>query len=122
MKTHKENKDAASAFMKRRKLAFSKFKEETGCLNPGCLWDGPYEAELLDFHHLDPESKVAGITGLRHYGKKLAKEIAKCTLLCANCHRLLHHGKLKLSSLPACQEFKTPPRPARPKRTAIPSR
>lgn len=106
-----KNKNAIYDFAKRRKLALNKFKEEVGCLNPGCSWDSQYEAELLDFHHLDPDGKVAGIASLRCYGDKLVKEISKCTLLCANCHRLLHNKKLHSSSLPACPEFKLPARP-----------
>ena len=95
--------------MKRRKVLVVKFKEETGCLNPDCHWDGAYDAELLDFHHLDQNTKTSSVSKIRHYGKKFKEEIAKCTLLCANCHRLLHSGKLALSSLPLCPEFNLPP-------------
>ena len=73
--------------MKRRKVLVVKFKEETGCLNPDCHWDGAYDAELLDFHHLDQNTKTSSVSKIRHYGKKFKEEIAKCTLLCANCHR-----------------------------------
>ncbi len=46
----------------------------------------------LDFHHRDPETKLFGI-GNDHYKvslKKLQEEIAKCDVLCANCHRKEH--------------------------------
>jgi hypothetical protein len=45
----------------------------------------------LDFHHLNPKEKE--ITPSRLNGKsweKLKKEIDKCILLCANCHREEH--------------------------------
>jgi len=45
----------------------------------------------MDFHHLDPGSKDSNVKNL--WGgkwKNIEKEIRKCQLLCANCHRELH--------------------------------
>ena len=46
----------------------------------------------MDFHHIDPSQKEF------HLGKyqnklndKVRKELDKCVLLCANCHRILHY-------------------------------
>jgi hypothetical protein len=44
----------------------------------------------LDFHHLDAKMKTASISNMVKNGcsmKKILKEIAKCIVLCANCHR-----------------------------------
>lgn len=47
----------------------------------------------LDFHHLDSTKKDFTIAArLTSSLKTLAKEIKKCILLCANCHRELHEG------------------------------
>ena len=45
----------------------------------------------MDYHHKDASSKVAGIADLVKSGATLTRlkaEIAKCELLCANCHRV----------------------------------
>ena len=47
----------------------------------------------LDFHHLDPNTKENAV---RHFTNGYAKErilaeIAKCKVLCANCHRIHHY-------------------------------
>jgi len=47
----------------------------------------------LDFHHRDGETKLGTIANLKRLGAGTARhlaEMAKCDLLCANCHRILH--------------------------------
>jgi len=46
----------------------------------------------LEFHHLDPKEKDFTIAHLRHYSfdTKIKKELDKCILVCANCHREIH--------------------------------
>ncbi|MEI6849498.1 MAG: hypothetical protein WCK29_00510 [archaeon] len=48
--------------------------------------------EVLEFHHKDPSKKEFGIgqNGLTRSWARVQKEIAKCNLLCANCHREQH--------------------------------
>lgn len=46
---------------------------------------------VFDFHHLDPKEKDANFDRIKY--KKwevIQKEIDKCKLLCANCHRITH--------------------------------
>ena len=47
----------------------------------------------LDFHHIDASTKYKDIAMMTqtHSIKKLQEEIDKCILVCANCHRILHH-------------------------------
>ena len=48
----------------------------------------------LDFHHRDPASKefnLAEAVGRCPSLQRLIREIGKCEVLCANCHRKLHH-------------------------------
>ena len=46
---------------------------------------------VYDFHHLDPTIKDREISYLIRSPEKLMKEIDKCVMLCANCHRIRHH-------------------------------
>ena len=54
--------------------------------------------DALDFHHKDPEQKDFGLSvrGLTRSWEKIKREIDKCVLVCANCHRELHAGKTQL--------------------------
>lgn len=47
----------------------------------------------LDYHHVDSSKKEfsLGKNGKDMSEARIYKEIAKCILVCANCHRLLHH-------------------------------
>lgn len=57
--------------------------------------------EALEFHHIDPTKKDFGISskGYARSWEKVRAEIEKCVLLCANCHREYHAGKLQLSQV-----------------------
>lgn len=46
--------------------------------------------QALEFHHVDPTKKDFVIGGSRYGREKLLKEITKCILVCANCHREIH--------------------------------
>lgn len=47
----------------------------------------------LDFHHLNPKEKENGKMQMTCWGwKRLKKELDKCILLCANCHREVHNS------------------------------
>lgn len=50
----------------------------------------------LDFHHLDPNTKDREIAVMKNYSKDaLKREIDKCIILCACCHRELHVNEHK---------------------------
>ncbi len=48
----------------------------------------------LEFHHLNPNEKDFTIAHLKQYSfkDKIKKELDKCILVCANCHREIHGG------------------------------
>ena len=58
----------------------------------GCAKCSENDPRCLDFHHLVASEKVANISLLtqRKSMKKIMKEIEKCEVLCANCHRKEH--------------------------------
>ena len=53
----------------------------------------------LEFHHIDPKQKDSSITNMiqtRVELNILIKEVDKCILICANCHRELHKGLITI--------------------------
>lgn len=58
----------------------------------GCRKCGEKRSYVLDFHHKNPEEKENVIAHmLKSSGEdKLIAELAKCDVLCANCHREFH--------------------------------
>jgi hypothetical protein len=74
-----------------RKLArIQKFKIEQGCQRCGYN----ESAYALDFHHKDPNTKEFGIgRQLNMAEDRIWREIAKCDVLCRNCHAILHHDQ-----------------------------
>lgn len=52
---------------------------------------------VYDFHHIDPltKEKSIGLLLSNNWSEKIIYEIKKCLLLCANCHRILHHVRKK---------------------------
>lgn len=53
----------------------------------------------LEFHHLDPSQKDFSISNVKLYSfsETVKKELDKCILVCANCHREIH-SKLIVTS------------------------
>lgn len=71
------------------KAWLAEYKKTLSCSH--CLATG---GDILDFHHDDSDSKeldVATAIGRGWSVKKITDEIAKCTILCGNCHRIHHH-------------------------------
>lgn len=52
----------------------------------------------LDLHHIDPSTKEFGIgdKGYTRSWEKVRKELDKCILVCANCHREVEAGITQL--------------------------
>lgn len=64
------------------------YKAERGCCK--CPENDPV---CLDFHHEDATLKEGDIGKIiKHWSEnRLKAEIAKCIVICANCHRKLHY-------------------------------
>lgn len=61
-------------------------KELVGC---ACCGYSRYGGSL-DFHHVNPSEK--DVKEMNYGGsRKFKEEVAKCVLVCKNCHRELHH-------------------------------
>lgn len=73
------------------KAKVDEYKAANGCSR--CSENTPV---CLDFHHLDSDEKEIEISNAVRCGWKLErilKEISKCILLCANCHRKEHSNR-----------------------------
>ena len=58
-----------------------------------CIKCGESRWWILDFHHIDPNTKKENLSNLRSSGNftQIKKEIDKCVLLCKNCHYDFHY-------------------------------
>jgi hypothetical protein len=58
-----------------------------------CVTCGENDSACLDFHHRDPNGKDFHVMTKARLGiskDRVLAEIAKCDVLCSNCHRKLH--------------------------------
>lgn len=74
-----------------RYLAVNAYKTAKGCENCGYAED----PVALDFDHIDPKGKIDKVSYLLRNAslERVWAEIAKCRVLCANCHRIWTHRK-----------------------------
>ena len=65
----------------------------------GCVKCGENDPACLDFHHRDGKrNKLGNIGEIRRFSnERILAEIAKCDVLCANCHRKHHHSERQRS-------------------------
>lgn len=52
-----------------------------------------YPNYVYQFHHLDPSQKDVNPSYAMSSPTKMWTELAKCVMLCANCHMIRHHRK-----------------------------
>ncbi len=95
-RTYKQRRDyLINAVKKRRK----KLKElAVKYLGGRCIICGYNKCiNALEFHHLEKKSFGLSSRGITRSWQKIKKELNKCALLCANCHREIHAGIMQLS-------------------------
>lgn len=95
-KWYANNKESEKAYIKKRKLKlkkwFQKYKEKLSCSN--C---GENHPSTIEFHHRfnDKEKNVSLMVNDGYSVSKIMKEVRKCDILCANCHRKVHYNPQK---------------------------
>lgn len=85
-----ERRNYAKRWHARRRQLFDILKEHP-CQDCGQMYP-PY---VMDWDHRDPKDKVMTIADMKNctaWDKVLA-EIAKCDLVCSNCHRIRTHRR-----------------------------
>lgn len=73
-------------YKRENRMRFAEYKATLLCVK--C---GESHPACLDFHHRDPLEKDFLLSDIRSRSlHSIQKEIDKCDVLCANCHRKLH--------------------------------
>ena len=93
----KANKDVIYANVRKRKnknyKLIRKIKLDSGC--EICGYNKHHVA--LDFDHLDRKTKITSVGQMVNFSwKRIQKEINKCRILCANCHRIETYKQIKV--------------------------
>jgi hypothetical protein len=74
---------------KKRRIANTTMIQEAKLV--GCLRCSENDPAALDLHHRDPTTKLFNLGATRDQSAAAVRaEIAKCDVLCANCHRKMH--------------------------------
>ena len=96
---NRRGKEGASVYCKKcvnkqtteRSQAFKKLIVD---YKGGCCERCGYNKSIsaLEFHHINPEEKDFILGGLKNkvLNDKIKKELNKCIMVCANCHREIH--------------------------------
>jgi len=93
---NKDKRNASNARWEKKNVEFFKeFKRDLKCVR--C---GESEPSCIEFHHEDPTIKDFDIaSAVRRYSiDRVLMEMAKCLILCANCHRK-EHARLKAEKI-----------------------
>ncbi len=60
----------------------------------GCIKCRIKDHRVLEFHHTSNKKFSIGSARYNHFGiERVKKEIEKCVVICANCHRIIHYGQ-----------------------------
>lgn len=72
-----------------RRARFDEWKKQQKCV----VCDENY-VRCLDLHHLDPSQKDKPLSNMAPVSSwdTVMKEVAKCVVLCRNCHAKVHDG------------------------------
>lgn len=75
------------ACARKRRLVNRKWVYDYLLAHP-CEYCGESDPACLEFDHIDPSTKEYNVSRMAHTSMELLlKEMAKCRILCANCHR-----------------------------------
>lgn len=100
---YEQNKDKHKADARRnaerykeRYTALVNTYKSKGCTDCGVV----YPPHVMDFDHLEDSVKVTDVSRMSGWSlAKLQEEIAKCEVVCANCHRERTHQRRKASTV-----------------------
>lgn len=82
------NKDKCNTYDKTAKGRKYEFVES---LKTPCVKCGEDRTYVIEFHHIDPSTKLFNIAKSTRNNNSLLEESKKCVCLCANCHKEFHY-------------------------------
>src|SRR3954469_2486289 len=89
-KRHPERVNAAARAYRGKNRAIMRAAKNVPCADCG----GRFPPCVMDFDHVRGDKLFhIGSYGEACAPQKLKAEIAKCEVVCANCHRIRHHGE-----------------------------
>lgn len=90
---YKKNKSKSIGWVKKRENRIKKWwKNYKSSLS--CEKCSEEHISCIDFHHINPEEKEINLGNAIGSGwskERILKEVSKCVVVCANCHRKLHY-------------------------------
>lgn len=90
----RKDKEARAEYFRQRRQERMNYLRKIRIEKGKCEYCGWNEhPEILNFHHVDPSTKEFGFASSEIGNlsmERIQKEIAKCILLCPNCHQWLH--------------------------------
>ena len=92
-KARRDSVKSTAYFQKNRNYLIIEQARQCGCKKCGEM--RPY---VLDFHHRNPSEKQNDLASMIKSSSEanLIAEVAKCDVLCANCHREFHYLEKEL--------------------------
>lgn len=79
-----------------KKRAYKRASEYINSHKKQCAGCGEETVVCLQFHHRNPEEKDANVIHLANSSRaKVDAELAKCVVLCANCHIKVHENLME---------------------------
>ena len=94
-----EKEKQVKRVVENKKNVYNKYKEWKQ--DKSCACCGEDADECLELHHIDPNAKDGHPSHMITRGwKKFLEEAAKCVVLCSNCHKKVHSGRITLPAPP----------------------
>lgn len=92
---------------KNRKRQENERKNKYNALKTPCCKCGESRLYLIQFHHIDPTTKLFNITEGGSRNRNIEEEAKKCVCLCSNCHDEFHYfyGKVPKSPKESLEEY-----------------
>ena len=108
-KTETDNKEYQKEYYRKNKEKYLQSQQDRRTANKKlvaeikskakCEICGESHPGCLDFHH-EEDKEIAIADAVHYWGKdRILQEIAKCKILCSNCHRKLHYDELNRSEV-----------------------
>ena len=88
-------KEKANAYARKQKQGIYQRRRDLLSSWP-CFLCGDPDDTVIEWHHVDPNTKEFAVTSGAHSENRWWNEVLKCIPVCANCHVKIHKNKLCL--------------------------